>query len=210
MVLRPDEVVRYVMTGTPPVLTTIGPLISAGAVLLSASVAGVIALKNITTQRGIARRRATLDLISGKQWDNDYIRARKEFNALRESSNGLEFWAAAEHSGTPQLETIRLILNDYELIAIGISEDIIDETLYKRWFESTLIRDFDAAFATIDTLRRRTKIDGLYVEFEALARRWKTRKEQEPPPARPRFWRIVGGEWRDVPKSRPGSGGGPA
>lgn len=133
----------------------------------------------------------------------------KGIQRAAESSNGLEFWAAAEHSGTPQLETIRLILNDYELIAIGISEDIIDETLYKRWFESTLIRDFDAAFATIDTLRRRTKIDGLYVEFEALARRWKTRKSRSHP-CTTQVLAHCGGEWRDVPKSRPGSGGGPA
>ena len=106
-----------------------GPLISAGAILLSACVALIIARLNILEQRRISRRRATLDLLSRNEWDSDYLEARNEFVKLKNGSSGLEFWAAKEHENTPQIAVIRSVLNDYELIAVGIEEDILDEEL---------------------------------------------------------------------------------
>ncbi|PTV95817.1 uncharacterized protein DUF4760 [Rhodobacter aestuarii] len=158
------------------VFISYGPLISAGAVLVSAIVAGIIALRNIAEQRKIARRRATLDLISHREWDGDYIRIRAEFNKLKLSHPPLEFWAAEEHKDSPQITVIRSILNDYEMISIGIREGILDEALYKRWFRSSLVNDYQKAKATIDTIRQRTGVPTIYAEFQALAERWTSKK----------------------------------
>lgn len=154
------------------VFSRYGPLMSVVAILLSALIAGSIALKNIKEQRGIARRRATLDLISNREWDGDYIHARKEFNKLKVAQPTLEFWAGNDHKDSPQLNVIRAILNDYELIAIGMKEGILDEPLYKLWFKSSLVNDYKKAAKAIDAIRERTGVPTIYIEFERLAKRW--------------------------------------
>lgn len=150
-----------------------GPLISAGAILISAGVATRIARVNIREQRKISRRRATLDLLSRNEWDGDYLIARNEFVRLKNGSTGLEFWTAKEHEDSPQIGIIRSVLNDYELIAIGIEEDILDEELYKKWFKSAYIKDYDLSADAIAALRERLGVPAIYKNFEALAKKWK-------------------------------------
>lgn len=149
-------------------------MISAAAVIVSAIVGGSIALHSIRTQRGIARKRATLDLLVQKEWDRAYIEARAEFIALRDASSGLAFWAAQEHRNSPQVTIIRNMLNDYELIAVGIREGILDEALYKRWFKTAFLKDMEAAAGFIDLIRKSAGTAAIFAEAEWLARKWRT------------------------------------
>lgn len=74
------------------------------------------------------------------------------------------------------LSHIRQILNHYELIAIGIRENIIDEAIYRRWFQTGLIRDWEAASDLISRLRKDPDVpnrQSVYIEMEELATRWR-------------------------------------
>ncbi|MCP4327556.1 MAG: DUF4760 domain-containing protein [Alphaproteobacteria bacterium] len=152
--------------------TEYGPWITAGAILISASVAACAAIGSIREQRKIAKKRATLDLLSRKEWDSDYIEARKVFLGLRDEDPGLVEWAKPEHRKTPQVTNIKNTLNDYELIAIGIKENILDEELYKRWFRSSFLKDWHKSRDFIVTLRERDGVPTLFCEFEWLAKKW--------------------------------------
>lgn len=141
-----------------------------GAILLSAAIACIVALKSISAQREIARRRATLDMLASRQWDHDYLKARRIFNAHAGDSSVL--WLDDQHSDSEQSNAIRAILNEYELIAIGIDEGILDENLYRRWFKTQVLRDFSFYEVFICEARKRSGNGQIFIEFERMKSRW--------------------------------------
>ena len=116
-----------------------------GAVFVSAFVAAAIAIWGILTQRAIARRRATLDLIVKIESDSDLIAARKKFIELAKAPGGLGVWAELEKEQSEEVQSIRLVLNEFELISIGIQRGILDYDFFKLWNRSTTIRFWHSA-----------------------------------------------------------------
>ncbi len=155
---------------------TYGPLLAAGAILLSAIIGGTIAITAIFTQRNVARKRATLDLLSRQEWDGDYISARKRFIELRDSGEGFIKYAAPEFRTKGEVADIKNILNGYELIAVGIKIGILDEDLYKLWFRSAFLKDWVMARQFIRTIRTEAgehpDEPKIFCEYEGLVRKW--------------------------------------
>lgn len=139
-----------------------------GAVFVSAFVAAAIAIWGILTQRAIARRRATLDLIVKIESDSDLIAARKKFIELAKAPGGLGVWAELEKEQSEEVQSIRLVLNEFELISIGIQRGILDYDFFKLWNRSTTIRFWHSAAPFVTTLRSRTANQALYHEFQEL------------------------------------------
>jgi hypothetical protein len=81
------------------------------------------------------------------------------------------------------VQAIKLILNDFELIAIGVQRGIIDFEFYKRWHRSGVLRHWAYAKPFVEGLRRRTSNSALFHEFEQLAA-WMDEKHQR----RLSFW----------------------
>ena len=160
------------IVNTTEILQAYGPALSAGAILLSAAVASAIALYSIEEQRKIARKRTTLDALSQKEWDRDYIDSKHTFNKLRDHDDGLIKWAQIENRSSDETKIIRSTLNDYELIAVGIKEKVLDEELYKRWFRASFIKDWQQSKAFIMELRRSENMPKAFCEFEWLAEKW--------------------------------------
>jgi hypothetical protein len=69
---------------------------TAGAFLFIGIVAAIIAVWGVTTQRAIARRRATLDYISKGLGDRALLEAHRKFIELAKDPAGLAPWAAEE------------------------------------------------------------------------------------------------------------------
>jgi hypothetical protein len=63
------------------------------------------------------------------------------------------------------------VLNRYETFAIGIQERAIDESIYKKWWKSTLISDWYALKPTVDRIQTNVTKPA-YREFKALAQKW--------------------------------------
>jgi hypothetical protein len=108
-------------------------------------VAATIAIAGIDTQRKIARKRATLDVILRSEADKDLIEAQRRFTQLAHRLIGLLPAAAFENEGSEDTEAIKIVLNEFELIAIGIANGILDVEVYRRWFGSGLIRHWNHA-----------------------------------------------------------------
>ena len=141
-----------------------------GAVLVTGVAAVVVTVWGILSQRAISRRRATLDFIARTESDADLIEARQTFISLARAPGSLAPWADEAKEKLDEVRSIRLVLNEFELIAIGIQRGIIDSELYRRWYRSGTIQYWTFAAPFILALRARTNNDALYHEFEEMVR----------------------------------------
>jgi Domain of unknown function (DUF4760) len=139
------------------------------AVLISTCVATLIAIWGVLSQRAIARRRATIDLITRNEADHDLIKGYQKHIELALAPEGLAKWADVAKEKTVETQTIRLILNQYELVAIGIQLGILDYKFWRRWGRSTTIRSWKHASPFVLKLRERLSNPAIYHEFEELA-----------------------------------------
>ena len=98
---------------------------------------------------------------------------RKEFRELRDTRDErLVHWAAEHHKGSQEQLTMLAICNQYELIAVGIQDGILHEKLYRRWFRSQLLLDWEECKAFISEIRDQRKTRTIFCEFQRLAEKW--------------------------------------
>lgn len=150
-------------------------------VFLSAIVAGCLSYQSIRTNRDIARRRATLDLIEKSESTPYYQEMVACFSELRKAGDKFRQIENPTNSEIKkQRAKIISYLNHYELIAIGCANGILDEVTYKTYMRSVVVRDWEAAEPFIDFMRRPESADitsadhakSIYANFEALAKKW--------------------------------------
>lgn len=139
------------------------------ATLFVGAVAAILAFWGVQTQRAIARRRATLDFILKSETDRDSIEAKRVFRNLARNG-GLDQWAREDNEKTAEAQHIKLVLNEFELVAIGIRQGIIGLRLYSMWFKSGTITAWRYSRPFIDLLRNRTNNNRLYEQFEWLVK----------------------------------------
>jgi len=113
-----------------------------------------------------------------EQTDPRTILERTNFVKLRDAGH-LSKWADPANTHTEESATLRAILNQYELVAIGIKQSTIDEKVYKRWCRTTLVKDWAACKALVMQLRENEKVATYYCEFEKLAKRWASKDEKQ-------------------------------
>lgn len=154
--------------------------------LLATSVAllaVIIAVWGVVSSRAIARRQTTLSHLATLEADGSLQNARQKFNELvREKGNLAEF-AAKEWEGTLEQQSIATVLNEFELISIGIQRGIIEPELYRRWNHSNVAFFWKNAQPFVVALRARVDRPTLFHEFEEMAR-WMSQNRIP----RRRFW----------------------
>lgn len=158
-----------------------------GAVLITGGVAALIALWGVASQRALARRRATVDYITRLESDKDVLEANQRFIELAKAPGGLAPYAEEDREKEPDTQKIKVVLNTYELVAIGVQRGVMDFELYKRWHCGGVLRYWGYAKPFAERLRERTGNQALYHEFEVLAR-WMGNGK----PRRWKWWSHVG------------------
>lgn len=150
-----------------------GPWLVPGAILVSAIIGATVAVVAIWHQRLIARKRAMIDNLLQKNWDEDYIKIRRAFVRLREDTDALLDAAKEDNQSREDASAIRSILNDYEITALGIKCGILDEKIFRLWFETSFLNDYEKLRPFIVTIRLQNS--RYFVEMEQLAKKWKKR-----------------------------------
>ena len=156
----------------------------AGAILVAGGVAALIAFWGVLSHRAVERRRTTLEFIARSEADRDLIAARRQFIELAKASGGLVQWAEEDKEQTEQAQSIRLVLNEFELVSIGIQRSIIDYKLYERWFKSGTIKYWNYAAPFVAALQGRLNNEAIFHEFKEMAGWFKDNKM----PRRRIFW----------------------
>ena len=139
-----------------------------GAAIALAAVA--VATWAILAQRQTARAQATVNLLAAIEADRDILDAKQTFVTKSREPQGLAPYAAEAEEGGKTERRICTVLNNYELISLGIQCGIIDCEIFKRWNRSTVLYIWDTAAPFITEMRKRKKSPALWFEFEELAR----------------------------------------
>ena len=140
------------------------------AVLGTALGAAIIAIWGVLSQRATTRRSHTMSHMNLVDTDKDMILARQTFIKEAQKPEGLTPWADPGKEHTAECQAIRLVLNDFELVSVGIQFGIIDYTFYKRYNYGTVIRYWYAAAPFVYSIRGQLKSNTVYHEFEELFR----------------------------------------
>lgn len=151
--------------------TLVGGLLSAGAIGLSALCAVFMARRTISNQRQVSRKNLTVEIILTRIWDKDFIDARNRFNAAKRSREGIEFWGDTVHHDAETTAAVRDILNDYEILAIAVDQDVMDKPIYEKWFKTGLVADYEACRSFISIVQAKEG-KKYFVEFKKLAHKW--------------------------------------
>lgn len=152
------------------------------------------------TQETTAKR-TTLDRIFEEHVDGEVVAYRKlylelrdelksDFSLFADSTSDLDEYIIAEQKKHPGLTresstkawrdsqtAVKAVMNRYEAFAVGINAKAINEEMYKKWWKTSLIRDWYTLYPLIAKLRR--KIPRAYVEFQTLAQRWEKQDIRE-------------------------------
>jgi hypothetical protein len=123
----------------------------------------------ITTAKENQRLSATLQLLIHLQSNDHWIESRRMFISLRESKEGLK-----KHAGdnTKEALAIRATLNQYELVAIGIRNGILDKHMYHTYYRGTVLKDWLACAEFVDAERKDNP--RYWIQLEALAKEFQT------------------------------------
>jgi Domain of unknown function (DUF4760) len=144
-----------------------GLWLQSGAIFLT--LGGVLISAAVT--RGVARRRANLDLIMGEESNELILTTRQKYLELRTAGHMVQ-WADPAKASTDEAKVMRSILNRYELIAIGIHKSTLNGALYKGFARTAVVRDWIACKPFVIQRRQSTSSPALYIQFERLAKNW--------------------------------------
>ncbi|WP_162651547.1 DUF4760 domain-containing protein [Lentilitoribacter sp. Alg239-R112] len=133
-------------------------------------------LKAMENEAQIAKKRAMLDILVKLNSDADWMANREKFISLKGQKAGLAQWANKNGAST---QVVRRQLNQYELIASGIKNEILSQELYHSFYRTTVVRDFVAAYPFIIAERSTLGGASFYKEFEDLAIKFAKAKEIE-------------------------------
>lgn len=156
-----------------------GHWITPVAVVVSALLTGFIgyivnrrmAEKNHEGSRQIQAQKATLDFIAEREIDADILKAKTAFNQQRDHPNGFDNFL--QNCSNHELqESVKTIMNDYELTALGIKQGILDQAFYREWFEGSFLKDYQAVRPLIKDIREKENRHKIYNQFENLAVKW--------------------------------------
>jgi len=125
------------------------------ATVIVGALAAIFAAIAIVTNRWATRMRATLDLLERLETHEYYQKRYRAFRKVRLETHGIHKIIIEISTGTEDTERGLCLdfLNVYELIALGIRKGILDEHFYRQAYESTLLRDWEAAKPLIDDCR---------------------------------------------------------
>ncbi len=170
-----------------------GQAFANAAIILSAIAAFLLIVTSIKS----ARKSSTLQTIIRNESDKDLIRAREIFIKIQEGNHKPEYYGAKEQRNTREAQAIRTVLNIHELIAVAINEGVIDERVYRRWYNRGFISDYNEMVGYIKAVRAWRQNPTIYKEFETLALRWEGDQSWYAPPSLlKRKYRAFRALWR--------------
>jgi hypothetical protein len=143
------------------------------------ALSAIIAVVGVLTTRSVARGRATIDLIEKRESTEHYRQTALGFSRVRRANA----FGPLSNPKTDQDKADRQMvvdyLNHYELISIGILNNILDERIYRTWMRGPFTRDWNAAATWIQRERwkraedgRWTYYDSIFANYQRIALRW--------------------------------------
>ena len=138
-----------------------------------------IAILAILNTRAVARQKATLDLIEKTESTEHYRKLNDAFSELRRGAGFGHLHDPADDDTKVARQAVADYLNHYELVSIGILENILDQKIYRAWMEGPFVRDWNAAADFVQRERWKQRDDGSWAyyhkhfeHYQTLSTRW--------------------------------------
>lgn len=151
---NPDEAFATLFTGI------------AAAVI--GTIAVIVAVWGTISARKIARSQTTFQHLAATEADGSFQKARIKFAEIVRAGD-IAKYAEQDQEGHADTQAIVSVLNEYELLSVGIQRGIIDGELFKRLSRSSVIYDWESSQPFVLALRKRTGRAILFHEFEEMA-----------------------------------------
>jgi len=169
----------YSLTDLELKRSLIGPFIGSSTLAFSAIWASWFAYHAMVQQRITAGLNASLNFILTTELDADFISAKLAWAKwIGSQPTGIPGLLARAHYGTASAEDrsdatkIRTFFNNFELVALGISQGILDREFYSLWQKTSFVTVWNNAAPTVGVIRGLAQNDKVYQEWEKLARTW--------------------------------------
>lgn len=153
-------------------LSTIAPFLSPIAILVSAGAGAWFAKKTIDAQRGMARKRATLDVLIKLESDEYYQKVSATFRDVRDGPGLDSLVNPRSEREKSELLDVQSFLNHYELICVGIIECTLDEAFLYQWFRGTFIHHWHDSKSFVEKVRDSSKNRNIFQQYERFADAW--------------------------------------
>lgn len=159
-------------------LNYIKAFLPAIAIGISAFVGYKVATSTVKSQRAIARKRATIDVILKLESEPTYQSSLATFKDLRDSNKLLQLLENNKSSrDTEALLDILSIINHYEIICCGIVEDTLDEIFYFQWYRGAFLKHWNQLEPFIVHLRNQKNGNKrVAIRYELFAKTWNDNK----------------------------------
>lgn len=145
-----------------------GPSWTAWAIFLSAFV-GVL---SIAQHRIMAKKRAAYDFILTTR-EKEHKDAEQVFLELVAKDDLKRILTAVTSGEIKEKLDVQNYVNSFELLAVSIKQNIVDENVCKAVFGDKLVKRWKEAKPLIDEIRTVEKDDEFFEHFEDIATRWK-------------------------------------
>lgn len=146
----------------------------------AALAAALVAIWGVVNQWGISRRQLTVQFMRELETDHDYIGALSVFNAAARERDGLVKFAKAppedladRKAFEEDAQAVWLVLNQDELIAIGIKNSILDYRVVCMLARNAIQQRYNHSKHLIDQMRTNLPLPTMYLELQRLAARLK-------------------------------------
>ena len=126
---------------------------------------------SIGAQRSVAKKRAAIDLILRSE-TIEFIEYQGVFDELIAKKELLTILSPRNGNDYEKRRKVRELLNHYELLAIAIETETIDEDFVKQYQRSTTIETWKNAEELIIEIRKRTENENAFIHFARLAEKW--------------------------------------
>jgi Domain of unknown function (DUF4760) len=146
-------------------------IISVVVSLLALRASRMSAASMVASDHQNAKATVTFQHIARTQADHDMIKAR---NCMRtaETNGGVAQYATKDRQADEIPAAVNLVLNDLELVSIGIQRGIIDCSLFRAWCESSTVTRWKKWEPYVVQLREELGAPKLFIELEKMALAW--------------------------------------
>ena len=111
-------------------------------------------------------RRESFTFVFEALWDDGFRGARDEMLETLNAGNALP----QERSDK---DNFRNVLNTYEMLGLAVKLDTIDETVWKEYWRTPFLRDWDRLVPFVQQERAAPHSDRLYIDAERMVMRWR-------------------------------------
>jgi hypothetical protein len=178
-------------TSAPVATLTVGATAASIALL-----AVLTTWRTITASRHNARATVTFQHIAKiqtKDFTDARLLVRKAIN-----DGGIAKYANLEHADDQVTLSINLVLNDLEMVSIGIQRGIIDCEFFRAWAQEGTVSLWRDLKPYVAALRRRLDRNSIFHQVEAMADAWDTTRANYKPDTsspflsgkKPTVWRF--------------------